>query len=343
MTWNAYYTGDGTPRDVTLAGPPPWRTFPRRPAPRTFQPPEGLTDAVNAALYLRRPLLITGSAGTGKSTVVEQVAAELKLGPVLRWHITSRSTLAEALCGYDALAHIHALRLRQMAASPPPGPGDDATRADRAEQADRTGQAEQAEQAEQADEIAPFLRLGPLGTALLPGGGNPRALLIDEIDKSDLDLPSDLLDVLERGEFEIPELARRPRAGVPVRTWDTRGTHPVTDGVVRCSQFPFIVMTSNGERDFAPPFLRRCIRYAMPAPTADTLRRAVEAHLGEGTASVGPVPELIEGFAARIVRGEGLAVDQLLNAVALVTDDRAPGGEQRERLLALLTQRLNSA
>ena len=166
MNWQPYYVGDGIPRDVEIGDPPPWRSFPRQNLHRQFQPPPGLTTAVNAALALRRPLLVTGPAGSGKSTVIEQVAAELKLGDPLRWHITSRSTLTEALYRYDALGRIHAQRL----AGPDGG-----------------------------DDIAPFLQLGPLGTALLPSG-RPRALLIDEIDKSDLDLPSDLLEVMERVE-----------------------------------------------------------------------------------------------------------------------------------------------
>ncbi len=170
MTWTPYYRGDGVARDVTIAAPPPWRRFPREPQHERFRPPLGLIEAVNAAVHLRRPLLITGPAGFGKSTVVDQVAHELKLGDVLRWHVTSRSTLRDALYRYDALARIHAHNIDDI-----------------------------------ADDIGPFLQLGPLGTALVPTD-QPRALLIDEIDKSELDLPSDLLDVLERGEFEILEL-----------------------------------------------------------------------------------------------------------------------------------------
>lgn len=357
MTWNSYYRGDGEPREVELADPPPWRTFPRRCAHEAFQPPEGLTDAVNAALYLRRPLLITGAAGTGKSTVIEQVAAELKLGPVLRWHITSRSALADALCRYDALGHIHALRLHQSAPADRPAadPGrPDGRAAPGAPGTPATSAAPGAPGTPMLpdrpvlpgtpggpDDISPFLRLGPLGTALLPGD-RPRALLIDEIDKSDLDLPSDLLDVLERGEFEIPELVRHPRTEVVIRTWDDEGTHAVGQGRVRCAQFPFIVMTSNGERDFAPPFLRRCIRYTMPSPTPDMLSRAVQAHLGMTAPVPAPVRELIETFAARIAKGDSLAVDQLLNAVKLVTDTGAPEGEARQRLLDVLLRELNS-
>ncbi|MFC8664139.1 AAA family ATPase [Streptomyces sp. NPDC057199] len=329
MPWNTYYVGDGEPREVTLADPPPWRTFPRTSDGHAFQPPEGLTDAVNAALYLHRPLLITGSAGTGKSTVIEQVAAELKLGRVLRWPITSRSTLPDALYQYDALGHIHSLRLRQMSYE-----------ARHKGRSSGRGPA-RSERPQPVDDIAPFLKLGPLGTALLPGD-RPRALLIDEIDKSDLDLPSDLLDVLERGEFEIPELVRHRLRRVPVREWgEKERTYLVRDGHVQCTRFPFIVMTSNGERDFPAPFLRRCIRYAMPAPTRDTLRDAVAAHLECEVPDSGPVPDLIKEFAERVARGEALAVDQLLNAVRLISDAQAPGGAQRDRILDLLLRELS--
>ncbi|GLW52105.1 AAA family ATPase [Kitasatospora phosalacinea] len=312
MSWNSYYRGDGEAREVTLPPPPPWRRLGDHQPHRAFLPPPGLVDAVNAALYLHRPLLVTGGAGTGKSTVIEQVAAELRLGPVLKWHVTSRSTLPEALCRYDALGHIHALRIREARDEAPA-------------------------------EIDSFLQLGPLGTALLPGP-RPRALLIDEIDKSDIDLPADLLDVLENGTYEIPELVRHQRRTVRVREWESAATATVEDGRVRCGTFPFIVMTSNGERDFPAPFLRRCIRYDMPKPDAPALRRAVAAHLGLGDAPLDPAAaELVAEFADRISRGETLAVDQLLNAVRLVTDAAAPTGEQRRHLLDLMLRDLSGA
>ncbi|MGC0333935.1 MoxR-like ATPase [Streptomyces sp. SAI-170] len=309
MTWSPYYTGDGVPRDVELAPPPPWRTFPRRPMAREFQPPPGLVESVNAALHLRRPLLVTGPAGSGKSTVVEQVAGELKLGAVLRWHITSRSTLTDALYRYDALGRIHAQRL---------GLSDG------------------------VDDIAPFLQLGPLGTALLPAD-RPRALLIDEVDKSDLDLPSDLLDVLERGEYEIPELARYKDDVVEVRQWGDDERHPVERGRVRCTQFPFIVMTSNGERDFPAAFLRRCVRYTMPPPDVPLLRRMILAHLSIDIEDGGPVLELVEEFVSRLDRGDSLAVDQLLNAVHVLAGDAAPDDGRRRQLVDLLLRELSRA
>ncbi|MBZ3905483.1 AAA family ATPase [Streptomyces griseiscabiei] len=311
MTWQPFYVGDGTPRDVDLGEPPPWRSFPRQALHKQFQPPPGLVRAVNAALMLRRPLLVTGAAGSGKSTVIEQVAAELKLGDVLRWHITSRSTLAEALYRYDALGRIHAQRLA----------GRDSD-----------------------DDIAPFLQLGPLGTALLPAE-HPRALLIDEIDKSDLDLPSDLLDVLERGEFEITELARYASDLVDVREWGSDVRSPVTRGRVQCDRFPFIVMTSNGERDFPQAFLRRCIRFTMPKPTVDALRRIVDAHLRIGPDADGTqaVDTVIQTFVDRVAAGESLAIDQLLNAVHLLTVGTLATGEDDQEVMALVLRELSRA
>lgn len=217
----------------------------------------------------------------------------------------------QALYRYDALGRIHAQRLD--------GPGG-------------------------SDDIAPFLQMGPLGTALLPAG-RPRALLIDEIDKSDLDLPSDLLDVLERGEFEIPELARYRSEIVEVREWDGEARRPVERGLVQCDSFPFIVMTSNGERDFPAAFLRRCIRYTMPQPTVDALRRVVEAHLriGTDTERSGAVDLLIEAFVGRVAAGESLAIDQLLNAVHLLSGGSAPAGEDKQEVMDLVLRELSRA
>lgn len=307
MTWIDIYRGDGIAHDAVLPEPPPWRAFPRPSLAAAFQPPEGLTEAVNAALLLRRPLLVTGAPGSGKSTIVESVAAELRLGDILRWHITSRSTLAEALYRYDPLARIHAQRLGQ----------DDA--------------------------VGLFLQLGPLGTALA-SADRPRALLIDEIDKSDLDLTSDMLDVLERGEFEIVELTRLREAGpVSVREWASTEEISVVGGRVHCTRFPFIVMTSNGERDFPAPFLRRCIRYTMPRPTPEMLARAVAAHLGAGGELDPAVESLIEDFLRRLAAGHQVAIDQLLNAVFLITGSDAPAGEAGNRIRQLTLRDLSES
>jgi MoxR-like ATPase len=313
MAWGSYYRGDGSVHEVQLGPPPPWRQFPRNTLDLEFQPPDGLVDAVNAALSLRRPLLITGTPGSGKSTVIDSVAKELVLGPVLRWHITSRSVLGEALYRYDVLGRIHEQQLKAAIAD-----------------------------AGTADDIAPFLRLGPLGTALIPVP-RPQALLIDEIDKSDLDLPSDLLDVLERGEYEIPELARYNVPEVPIRTWDSDATHIIRRGRVQCTEFPFIVMTSNEERDFPAPFLRRCIRFSMPAPDETTIRRIVRAHLDLDIPADGPLAELVTGFVTRLRAGEILAIDQLLGAVFVLSGSGAPDGAQRDELARMLLRELTRA
>jgi MoxR-like ATPase len=309
MSWKSCYRGDGeTPHehhDLGLPPLPPWR-FHRKRKPAVFKPPTGLVDAVNAALCLRRPLLITGPAGSGKSTVIESVAAELALGPELRWHITSRSTLSEALYRYDVLERIHAQQLH-----------------------------------ESHTDIARFLRLGPLGTALAPADRDrPRALLIDEIDKSDLDLPGDLLDVLESGEFEIPELARYEQEEVDVRAWDDSATrHTIKGGFVQCNEFPFIVITSNGERDLPPPFLRRCVRYQMPIPSAEEIGEIVKAHLPHADIGSDPVATKVRDFAERLEKNEILALDQLLNAVYLLTGTNQPPDE----VVTLLQQELSGA
>ncbi len=316
MTWNLY-TGSGEPRMVQIPPPPPWRSFPRdtaAAAKEVFQPPEGLTEAVDAALRLRRPLLLTGSPGVGKSTVIESVARELVLGPVLRWHITSRSTLNDALYRYDALGRLHASQLR----------------------------AAQDTAAAPTDDIGAFVELGPLGTALL-GAARPRALLIDEIDKSDLDLPSDLLNVLERGEYDIPELVRHPAGRVQVRGADPDSFHWIDRGRISCTEFPFIVMTSNGERDFPPPFLRRCIRFSMPDPGPKMLASIVEAHIADiGDDMRDTVTELVDGFYTRMRGGQTLATDQLLNIVYLLTREMGPDDLRRDRLREIVLRELSA-
>lgn len=310
MTSTRPYTGDGTPRDVELPPAPPWRQFPLPQFGEVFKPPPMLVDAVNAALCLRRPLLITGAAGSGKSTAIESIASELTLGAVLRWHITSRSTLQDALYRYDVLGRIHAQQLK-----PKREDGD----------------------------IAAFLRLGPLGTALAPRD-RPRALLIDEIDKSDLDLPSDLLDVLERGSFEIPELIRHEKDVVSIQEWDGEGRQEIVKGRVQCREFPFIIMTSNGERDFPAPFLRRCIRFDMPLPDAEGLAAILSAHLSGTTDRPDDdiLDSLIGRFVDRVAKGESLAVDQLLNAAHLLAE-RGLGDEERAAVEILLLRGLSGA
>jgi len=269
-----------------------------------FQATPELVDAVNAALYLRRPLLVTGAPGSGKSSLIYSVAGELRLGALLRWHVTSSSTLQQALYRYDALGR---LQEHQLHGRVPP--------------------------------VSAYLRLGPLGTALLPSH-RPRALLIDEIDKSDVDLPNDLLDVLERGHFEIPELTRLPDPRVEVPVHDGQQLVTVERGTVTCREFPFVVLTSNGERDFPAPFLRRCVQFEIPRPTPELLTRIVQAHLGDGAAN--SATDLIHAFADELTAGRAKATDQLLNAIFLLTQAVPPDPAEVQGLKDLLLRELET-
>src|SRR5262249_40121960 len=126
--------------------------------------------------------------------------------------------------------------------------------------------------------VEEYLTLGPLGAALM-AQSRPRALLIDEIDKSDLDFANDLLNVIEDGEYDIPELQRLGgRPLVTVKDASGRSVQ-IEKGRLMSQQFPFVVMTSNGEREFPAPFLRRCVRLTIDPPTKDELTAIVDAHL----------------------------------------------------------------
>ncbi|WP_031505948.1 AAA family ATPase [Streptomyces megasporus] len=316
------YRGAGLPHDGVrrLPDPPPWRDFAgagagdgdgngdgggdtarrlgvRRRLVENLHPRPEEVEAVNAALYLRRPLLVTGNPGTGKSTLAHAVAHELGLGRVLRWPVVSRTTLQDGLYHYDAIGRLQDVQLERAVAS---------------------GTVER-------PPIGSYIRLGPLGTALLPSAdGLPRALLVDELDKSDIDLPNDLLNVLEEGEFTIRELERaaerEPEAQVLT---DDGTTATVRGGRVRCTVFPFIVLTSNGERDFPAALLRRCIQLELKPPGEKQLAAMVAAHLGEEALAEGG--ELVERFLRR-EPGRVVATDQLLNALYLT--QRAAGAER---------------
>jgi MoxR-like ATPase len=127
------------------------------------------------------------------------------------------------------------------------------------------------------ERIEEYLSLGPLGTALAPrpaGDHRPRILLIDELDKSDVDLPNDLLDLFEEGYFHIDELVRikdrHPTVALRTAYSKTAArdeTILVSGGHVQCQQFPIVVITSNEERQFPPAFLRRCLRHHVKTRT----------------------------------------------------------------------------
>lgn len=321
MTVWPIYTGRSGPHDRIddLPSPPNWRAFAGGPVvDRPHQHDSGTgrrlgvadehrvpgdleIQMINAALFLRRPLLVTGRPGTGKSTLAYAVALELGLGPVLRWPITSRSTLHEGLYRYDPIGRLREENLRKLraesAASSPGAPP---------------------EAEPDATDIGRYLRLGPLGTALLPYD-KPRVLLIDEIDKSDVDLPNDLLNVFEEGEYEIDEIARLPAGTGPVRvmTADTDFEVNIERGRVTCRAFPFVVLTSNGEREFPPAFLRRCLRLDLQPPDPEQLMAMLTAHLGPDAAAA--ADRHVQRFLALRDRGSEVTTDQLLNAVYLAT------------------------
>lgn len=179
--------------------------------------------------------------------------------------------------------------------------------------------------------IGDYIRLGPLGTAFLPSLGKtpqPRVLLIDEIDKSDLDLPNDLLHILEECSFEIPEISRlsaeEKRSPVEVMTADPQRKALIPEsGCVAANAFPVIFMTSNDERQFPPAFLRRCITLSITPPSKDVLTRIVDQRIRTGASSHPAVQKLIDDFiTARDAGTLAGATDHLLNAAYLVLHNR---------------------
>ncbi|WP_432986349.1 AAA family ATPase [Dactylosporangium sp. CA-233914] len=327
--WLIYRGGDTRPHDgvaTRLPAPPPWRTFEGEPLvppleipsddlpdtagrrlgvmARSYRPDPHTVALVNAALYLRRPLLVTGKAGVGKSSLARSVARELRLGPVLHWPITSRSAIGDGLYHYDALARLQEANFRKLG-------GDGPVR---------------------VPETGRYIQLGPLGTALLPTA-LPRVLLIDEMDKSDIDLPNDLLNVFEDGGFAVPELSRLPEDPPvsEVTTADGRRVE-IRGGRVACHAFPFVVITSNGEREFPVAFLRRCIRLDMAPPSRDRLAEIIAAQLGE--AALERSEEIIDRFLDRREKRD-IATDQLLNAIYLATSagNGRPLAPEMERAL----------
>jgi MoxR-like ATPase len=309
--WRAFHGGPDLP-------PPPDypdETARRLGVPGLVRPDRDQLDIINAALLLFRPLLVTGRPGVGKSSLAYQLARDLRLGRVLHWPITSRSNLRSGLYDYDAIGRAQAAAERPTGEQSAGGP---------------------------ESMLGEFIHLGPLGTALLPHR-RPRVLLIDELDKSDIDLPNDLLNVFEDGTFSIPELirARNRMPAVEVHTADPGQRAVIRDGVVTCHVFPIVVITSNGERDFPAPFLRRCIRLDLPDPDEGRLADLVAAHF-PGTDD--NARQLIRAFIER--RGERgtLAADQLLNAVFLAVSGAHPTGSEADwtRLLETVWRNLSA-
>ncbi len=178
-----------------------------------------LQAAVNCALALERPLLVKGEPGTGKTLLADAIATALGL-PLLTWHVKSTTRAQDGLYVYDTVQRLHDSRF---------GDGD-------------------------VKDIGHYIRWGPLGQAFRSRGRV--VLLIDEVDKADLEFPNDLLHELDRMRFRVME----------------------TEAEVVATERPVVVITSNNEKELPDAFLRRCVFHFIDFPDAELMRRIVRVH-----------------------------------------------------------------
>ena len=185
----------------------------------TYVASDDLALAVNAAVTLQRPLLVKGEPGTGKTELARQVAAALDL-PLIEWHVKSTTKAQQGLYEYDAVS-----RLRDS----------------------QLGEA-------RVHEVRNYIRKGKLWQAFEAEGRV--VLLIDEIDKADIEFPNDLLQELDRMEFHVYE----------------------TGEMVRAKHRPVVIITSNNEKELPDAFLRRCFFHYIRFPDEETLAAIVRVH-----------------------------------------------------------------
>ena len=180
---------------------------------------EDLTVAVNAAVTLERPLLVKGEPGTGKTELARQVAAALDL-PMIEWHIKSTTRAQQGLYEYDAVSRLRDSQL-----------GD-----------------------ARVNDVKNYIRQGKLWQAFAHTG--KCVLLIDEIDKADIEFPNDLLQELDRMEFFVYE----------------------TGETIRAETRPIVIITSNNEKELPDAFLRRCFFHYIRFPDMETMKAIVAVH-----------------------------------------------------------------
>jgi MoxR-like ATPase len=184
---------------------------------------QDLMLAVNAAITLRRPLLVKGEPGTGKTMLAEEVAAAAGM-PLLQWHIKSSTKAQQGLYEYDAVSRLRDSQLADIEGS------------------------------ERVKDIHNYIVKGVLWQAFT--SEQPVALLIDEIDKADIEFPNDLLRELDRMEFYVYE----------------------TRELVKAKNRPLVFITSNNEKELPDAFLRRCFFHYIKFPDAETMRKIVDVH-----------------------------------------------------------------
>lgn len=238
-SWDRLFTGNGKQKN-----PFSHHKVPKEAEPYVVDDRE-LIEAVNLAIYLQRPLLLEGEAGCGKTRLAIAIAYELGL-PFYRWDIRSTSKAKEGLYEYDALLRLHDVQVKQAKG-----------KIDR----DPTSSSD-------------YIRYGALGYAFQLQDF-PAVVLIDEIDKADLDFPNDLLTVLDRPwEFEVAEVVvDTPKS--ESQTSAERNTLKIGPA----QHPPIVIITSNRERKNLPlPFLRRCIYYNLKFPDKDGLKKIIAAH-----------------------------------------------------------------
>jgi MoxR-like ATPase len=233
-SWDRWFTGNGDRKE-----PFSHHKVPTEAEPYVVEDRE-LIEAVNLAIYLQRPLWLEGEAGCGKTRLAMAIAYELGL-PFYRWDIRSTSKAKEGLYEYDALLRLHDVQVKQAKG-----------KLDR----DPTSSSD-------------YIRYGALGDAFQLQEF-PAVVLIDEIDKADLDFPNDLLTVLDRPwEFDVPEVV------VDISKSDGQTSAERTVLKIGPAQYPpIVIITSNRERKTLPlPFLRRCIYYNLKFPDENGLKK----------------------------------------------------------------------